>query len=120
MKKPKLFSPPRTSGANKFAKESRYKKISWVEYRSVFLKHNPNCYACPERARVVDHIIAHKDNETLFWATTNFMPLCKSCHDTITANFDRYNPPKTEEKMKWVDASRYKHSITTRVKIVPR
>ena len=33
-------------------------------------------------ATVVDHIIPHRGDMTLFWDSANWQPLCKSCHDS--------------------------------------
>jgi 5-methylcytosine-specific restriction enzyme A len=32
-------------------------------------------------ASVVDHIVAHKGDASLFWKTSNHRSLCKNCHD---------------------------------------
>ena len=32
-------------------------------------------------ATVVDHIIPHRGDKTLFWDETNWQSLCKTCHD---------------------------------------
>lgn len=42
-------------------------------------------------AVVVDHIIPHRgDFDFLFWeSTSNWQPLCKSCHDEKTGSVDR-------------------------------
>lgn len=58
----------------------------WRGYRSRYLKENPLCVLClvqgrTETATVVDHIVAHKGDRTLFWDATNHRALCKSCHD---------------------------------------
>ena len=33
-------------------------------------------------ASVVDHIIPHRGDESLFWDQTNWQSLCKQCHDS--------------------------------------
>jgi len=35
-------------------------------------------------ATVVDHIIPHRGDETLFWDESNWQALCKKCHDRKT------------------------------------
>lgn len=117
MKKAKLFKPP-TSGNKKFVKKRLYDTTSWVEYRLRFMSANPYCYACGERARVVDHVISAKGDEKKFWEVTNMIPLCKTCHDIITANFDRGVVAKTAEKMQWIEAKRMETDTNVRVKIV--
>jgi 5-methylcytosine-specific restriction protein A len=40
-------------------------------------------------ATVVDHIIPHQGDMTLFWdADSNWQSLCKTCHDRKTATED--------------------------------
>lgn len=110
---------PATSSAKKFVKKSPYKEANWIEYRIKFLKHNPKCYCCPAYARVVDHIFAHKGDDEKFWQEGNFLPLCKTCHSTITQLFDRFTPPKTAEKLAWLKRQRISNDINTRVVVVP-
>lgn len=117
MKKSKVYSPP-SGGNKKFAKKRMYDTVEWVEYRNKFLAANPLCYACGKVARVVDHIVGHKGNEEKFWNETNYIPLCKVCHDIITGNFDRHNPPKTEEKLRWIASMRFKNEIEIKVKVI--
>ncbi len=97
-----------------------YDTVEWVEYRTEFLQVNPFCYSCPNRARVVDHWKAHKGSEDLFWNETNFIPLCKKCHDTVTSLYDRHNPPKTEEKLKWLAQQRMINDINLKVKVLQK
>ena len=61
----------------------------WQRARAGFLRRNPLCRRCGELATVVDHIIPHKGNKGLFWARTNWQPLCKPCHDSKTQTEDR-------------------------------
>jgi 5-methylcytosine-specific restriction protein A len=59
----------------------------------VFLQAHPLC-ALHERqgqvvaATVVDHIVAHKGIQALFWNQSNWQALCKPCHDSKTAKED--------------------------------
>jgi 5-methylcytosine-specific restriction protein A len=115
--KPKQFKPKRVEGATKFKKARLYEKTSWAELRTKFLAINPLCYACGDSARIVDHVVAHKGDEEKFWNPTNMIPLCKRCHDFITASFDRHNPPKTEEKMRWIAGKREITETNIKVKI---
>jgi len=118
--KPKTFSPNKVVDSKKFHKSRKYESSSWAEYRIKFISANPRCYACGEPARVVDHIVAHKDDEEKFWDVYNFLPLCKKDHDTVTALFDRHALPKTEEKLKWINDKRLITNTSVRVKIVQR
>lgn len=61
----------------------------WRRHRIYFLKRNALCVHCMEIGRftgatVVDHIIDHKGNHTLFWDQSNWQSLCKSHHDIKT------------------------------------
>ena len=65
----------------------------WRKARQVFLAQNPLCACHLERgdvvsASVVDHVIPHKGNMSLFWDSKNWQALCKRCHDTKTATED--------------------------------
>ena len=65
----------------------------WQKARATFLKRSPLCVECQRKgfvtlARIVDHLIPHKGNQALFWDTSNWQPLCKSCHDVKTATED--------------------------------
>lgn len=75
----------------------------WQKARLTFLKREPLCVECKRRgsitlARIVDHVIAHRGDQDLFWDTSNWQALCKRCHDTKTATEDggfgnRSRPP---------------------------
>lgn len=61
----------------------------WRTARKLFLQRNPLCVLCLSKGKiapavVVDHIIPHRGNKKLFWAESNWQPLCKSCHDHKT------------------------------------
>ena len=58
----------------------------WQVRSKRFLAAHPLCIMCqrqgrPTAATVVDHIVRHKGNVTLFWDETNWQPLCKPHHD---------------------------------------
>jgi len=60
----------------------------WRTARLSFLSEHPLCTYCQRRGRIttstiVDHIIPHKNDLTLFWDESNWQPLCQSCHDEI-------------------------------------
>ncbi len=51
---------------------------------------HPLCVACKRQGRltpatVVDHIIPHRGNKEVFWDTSNWQPLCETCHNQKTA-----------------------------------
>jgi len=106
----KQFSPKKES-----ARSKGYDK-DWDKYRWRFLHYNKVCYACGDKSKVVDHIIPAKGDKDIFEATNNHMPLCTSCHNTITGKFDRYKEPKTIEKMRWIAQKRKEFGVVSKVK----
>lgn len=67
----------------------------WRRASKLFLQYNPLCRYCEREgkltaAEVVDHIIPHRGDQTLYWDAGNWQPLCKPCHDTKTMTDDRY------------------------------
>lgn len=62
----------------------------WREARKQFLMRNPCCKMCASvgktvAANVVDHIVPHKGDETLFWDRSNWQPLCTHHHNSHKA-----------------------------------
>jgi len=70
----------------------------WRRAREAYLLANPLCVehlakGSSVAATVVDHVVAHKGDRTLFWSQRNWQALCKTCHDTKTAKSDgRWTP----------------------------
>ena len=65
----------------------------WQRERKKFLETHPLCAECKKEGRytkatVVDHIVAHRGDDKLFWDRSNWQPLCKLCHDRKTGNED--------------------------------
>lgn len=65
----------------------------WRKVRAAYLAANPVCVVCERRGRVVpatevDHIKAHRGNDTLFWDELNWQALCKPCHSEKTVKED--------------------------------
>ncbi|MCX7208176.1 MAG: HNH endonuclease [Proteobacteria bacterium] len=66
----------------------------WTKARATYLRSRPLCLICKTAGRlvpatVVDHIVPHRGDQTLFWdSENNWQPLCKSCHDRKTATED--------------------------------
>lgn len=63
----------------------------WQKARKLYLKVHPLCAECYKNgkltpATVVDHVIPHRGDQTLFWDETNWQPLCKNCHDHKTGS----------------------------------
>lgn len=120
------FYKPKKLQTKKFNLNKQKSRITrgydskWYAFRTRFIKHNPKCYACGSNDRInVDHIIAHKSDEKLFWNAHNYIPLCHSCHSYVTAKFDRFDEPKTEQKIKWLQETRKQLQVDTKVVIVP-
>lgn len=57
----------------------------WAKARLTFLARNPLCVFCQKEGRlrqatVVDHVIPHKGDRTLFWDSDNWQSLCQMHH----------------------------------------
>jgi 5-methylcytosine-specific restriction protein A len=74
----------------------------WQQERGRYLRLNPLCIMCNERgivraSTVVDHKIAHRGDQALFWDLENWQALCKPCHDSHAQRrdnaFNRGNRP---------------------------
>ncbi len=60
----------------------------WQKAREQYLRDNPLCVYCAKSGRtsaanVVDHIVAHRGDQGLFWDQDNWQSLCKLCHDSV-------------------------------------
>lgn len=62
---------------------------AWEKARKEFLRRNPRCAICGERASVVDHRIPHKGDKALFWDRTNWQPLCQRDHNSAKQRHER-------------------------------
>lgn len=62
---------------------------SWRNYCARFLAVNSQCYACGQKATVVDHLLPHKGDDFLFKKLDNHIPLCDKDHNFVSAKFDR-------------------------------
>jgi 5-methylcytosine-specific restriction enzyme A len=65
----------------------------WRAARKQFLDRNPLCARCRRMGRltaamVVDHIVPHKGDASLFWDVGNWEAICKRHHDQKTASQD--------------------------------
>jgi len=66
----------------------------WQKAREGHLRNNPLCDEHKRRgqvvvASVVDHIVPHKGDMTLFWDRDNWQSLCKSCHDGFKQRLEK-------------------------------
>jgi len=82
--------------AERGSASSRGYGAKWRKAREAYLRAHPLCQ-CPEcgegrirlrPASVVDHIIPHKGDMTLFWDRANWQAMAKQCHDRKTARED--------------------------------
>ena len=60
----------------------------WQKAREHYLLDHPLCVYCERQglttaASVVDHIVAHRGDQALFWRQSNWQALCKPCHDSV-------------------------------------
>ena len=67
----------------------------WRVESKKYLKEHPLCVKCladgrATEATVVDHIVPHRGDMTLFWDRRNWQSLCKHCHDVKTATEERF------------------------------
>jgi len=69
---------------------SRGYNYRWTKARKMFLNKHPLCELCdrPVPATVVDHIVPHEGDQTLFWDESNWQALCVTCHSVKTAAQD--------------------------------
>jgi 5-methylcytosine-specific restriction protein A len=84
----KARPPERRPTAHRRGYTSRWQRAS-----RAFLDQHPLCVRCRAKglvrgASVVDHVVPHKGDPTLFWDQANWQTLCKRCHDGKTANED--------------------------------
>lgn len=82
-----MSDAPRSSAARGYGKK-------WQQARVVFLRANPFCAFHRQRgelvaATVVDHIVPHRGDYTLFWRRSNWQPLCDACHSSLKQREER-------------------------------
>lgn len=93
----------------------------WRSYRKSFLSYNERCYSCGSSSEAVDHITPHKGDVEIFWKQDNYIALCNSCHNTVTALFDKRwgRGDSIEDKLRWLSDNRLRNELTFKVKVVP-
>lgn len=65
----------------------------WQQARKKFLRAHPICVRCYAEgkiteATVVDHIVPHRGDMSLFWDKSNWQPLCEHHHNVKTMTED--------------------------------
>ena len=114
---------PKKSGAKKFKLNDRKKKYrdkDWTRYSHRFLSINSKCYVCESAAKHVDHLHPASKRPDLFDNLQNHIPMCVSCHSTVTAKFDRKQGENYKEKIKWIVDQRKFFNITVKIKILDK
>lgn len=71
-----------------------YASKAWAALRASHLAEHPLCAWCSEAgytraAEVVDHSLAHRGNEALFFDPANLLSLCRPHHDSAAQSRDR-------------------------------
>lgn len=121
----KSYSPRHKSVVGKAfngrkAIEDLYKYDDWKSYRLRFLSANPRCYVCGFTATVVDHLRPHQGDEKLFRQLDNHIPLCETCHNRVTAIYDRKFRVggSIQSKIEWMQWNRAAKDLTFRIKVL--
>jgi 5-methylcytosine-specific restriction enzyme A len=83
---------PRQHDRRLSARERGY-TWEWEKARKAWLEKHPDCVDCLEEgivtsATVVDHIVPHKGDMTLFWDSKNWQSMCTPHHSKKTARED--------------------------------
>lgn len=71
-----------------------YALKDWRVARACYLRQNPLCVMCERLGRstaatVVDHVKPHKGNAVLFWARSNWQPLCAHHHSSTKQSHEK-------------------------------
>lgn len=95
--RPKVATPeapaPKRHDTRLSARQRGY-DTAWEKASKGYLQHHPLCVHCLAEgivtaSTVTDHIIPHRGDMVLFWASeTNWQALCKRHHDKKTARED--------------------------------
>ncbi|MDQ7851149.1 MAG: HNH endonuclease signature motif containing protein [Armatimonadota bacterium] len=83
---PRHARPPFAGASRRLSGRAGGYTRAWERERSRFLRENPTCAACGAEATVVDHVHPHRGDPVLFWAESNWQPLCAPCHARKTAH----------------------------------
>lgn len=71
----------------------------WRKARVHFLAAHPLCVMCEREhvvaaATLVDHIVPHKGDRSLFWDRSNWQPLCAAHHNRDKQAIERGGRPR--------------------------
>jgi len=61
----------------------------WQKARADYLAVYPSCRRCGKAANVVDHIVPHKGDRSLFMDRRNWQSLCQHCHNSAKQSEER-------------------------------
>lgn len=104
---------PRTINLARDRDQRLHSTAEWKNFRARFLAVNDECYACGKKSQVVDHIEPSKGRKDVFERMANHLPLCSSCHNTVTGKFDsKYIfGSDNSEKLSWLAETRARYEI---------
>lgn len=118
--KPKKFETKKFHLNKRENSSKRGYDQDWQKFTWRFKHHNPTCYACGSNERIhVDHVQNKIEFPELAEKKDNFIPLCQSCHSTVTQLFERIKPMDLEGKLNWINEKRKETDTNTRVKVIP-
>ena len=80
--KHKNYRPGAPLGPHQYRRYHRL--VSYQDARAGWLMEHPLCFLCGDPGNVLDHIIPHKGDRTLYFDQANWQTLCKTCHDRKT------------------------------------
>jgi 5-methylcytosine-specific restriction enzyme A len=65
----------------------------WFKARAAFLQRNPRCITCvalgqSDAAVVVDHVVPHRGDQTVFWNSSMWQPACEFHHRAIKSRLE--------------------------------
>lgn len=118
--KPKKFETKKFNLNKRESASERGYDHEWSKFCFRFKHYNPNCYACNSNIKInVDHIQNKREFPELAETPDNFMPLCQTCHSTVTNLFERKIPMDLEGKIKWINKKREETKTTVRINVIP-
>lgn len=72
-----------------------YASARWRRESREFLSEFPYCAVCGQPASVVDHIVPHRGDESIFFDRRNWQPLCHAHHGAKTMRENDFFRKKT-------------------------